>query len=161
VRFTNTRRRVKPVKRPKDRNHVLVGGKMERSPHMIRNASPALKADPTTIQSTMRKKREEAFTWPPIQNSDRSVVERKPGGRNGRERPKTFLLIPHPGGIRSHQHRGGSVPVAFGNAVDSITILFLFLARLSPYQAAKASVWMKRSKRARGISTISVVSGDR
>ena len=36
-----------------------------------------------------------------------------------------------------------------------------YLARLYPYQAAKASVWMKRSKRARGISTISGLAGDR
>lgn len=37
----------------------------------------------------------------------------------------------------------------------------LTLARLYPYQAAKASVWMKRSKRARGISTMSGLAGDR
>ncbi len=35
------------------------------------------------------------------------------------------------------------------------------LARLYPYYAAKASVWMKRSKRARGISIISALAGDK
>lgn len=34
-------------------------------------------------------------------------------------------------------------------------------ARLSPYDAAKANVWMKRSNRARGISLQSALAGDK